>query len=120
MFPAYNELGDIQPIVGVGWTLSFEVFFYFVFAIAIAVGFRWAPLIVASVFAFLAFAPLPVGTSALGNFLTDPILLEFPAGMLIGYAVVLGKRPPRWLLLGCIVLALTGYAAEIIFNFDYS
>jgi exopolysaccharide production protein ExoZ len=120
LFPTYNEFGNIQPIVGVGWTLSFEVFFYFIFAIAIAFGFRWAPLFVVAVFAFLVFAPLPVGDSALGLFLTDPILLEFPAGMLIGYAVVLGLRPPRWLLLSCITLALAGYAADIIFNFDYS
>lgn len=120
LFPTYNELGNIQPIVGVGWTLSFEVLFYFVFALAILIGFRWGMLFVAAVFAFLVFAPLPVGDSALGLFLTAPILLEFPAGMLIGYAVVLGLRPPRWLLLGCITLAFAGYGADIIFDFDYS
>jgi exopolysaccharide production protein ExoZ len=120
LFPTYNELGNIQPIVGVGWTLSYEVFFYFVFAMAIAIGFRWAPLVVAAVFAFLAFVPLPMGDSALGHFLRDRILLEFPAGMLIGYAVVLGKRPPRWLLLSSIGLGLAGFLIGIIFNFDYS
>lgn len=120
LFPTYNELGNIQPVVGVGWTLSFEVFFYFVFALAIFLGFRWAALVVASVFAFLVFAPLPLGTSPLGLFLTDPILLEFPAGMLIGYAVVLGLRPPKWLLVTSIMLALAGYLVGIIFNFDYS
>jgi exopolysaccharide production protein ExoZ len=120
LFPTYNELGNIQPIVGVGWTLSFEVFFYLIFALAIAIGFRWAPFLVAALFVFLVFAPLPVGTSPLGLFLTDPILLEFPAGMLIGYAVVLGKRPPRWVLLGSIALGLAGYLVGIVLNFDYS
>jgi exopolysaccharide production protein ExoZ len=120
LFPTYNELGNLQPIVGVGWTLSFEVFFYFVFALALTLGFRWAPLFVASLFALLVFAPVPLGKSGLAQFLTDPILLEFPVGMLIGYAVVLGKHPPRWLLLGSIVLALIGFLVGIIFNFDYS
>jgi exopolysaccharide production protein ExoZ len=119
LFPTYNELGNLQPIVGVGWTLSFEVFFYFVFALTLAIGFRLSPFIVAALFAFLVFAPLPLGDSGFAHFLRDPILLEFPAGMLIGYAVVLGKRPPRWLLLSCVLLALAGYAAEIIFNFEY-
>jgi exopolysaccharide production protein ExoZ len=119
LFPTYNELGNLQPIVGVGWTLSFEVFFYFVFVLAILIGFRWGVFFVAAVFAFLVFA-LPIGDSALGAFLTEPILLEFPVGMLIGYAVVLGLRPPKWLLLACITLGLAGYAADIIFNFDYS
>jgi exopolysaccharide production protein ExoZ len=120
LFPTYNELGNIQPIVGVGWTLSFEVFFYFVFALAIALGFRWGVLFVTSVFTFLVFAPLPVGISPLGLFLTDPMLLEFPAGMLIGYAVVFGIRPPRWLLVTSITVALVGYLVGIIFDFDYS
>ncbi len=120
LFPTYNELGYIQPIVGVGWTLSYEVFFYFVFALALGLGFRWAPLVVVAVFSLLIFAPLPFGDSTFTTFLRNPILLEFPAGMLIGYAVVLGLRPPRWLLLGSIILGLLGFLASIIFAFDYS
>ncbi len=120
LFPTYNELGNIQPILGVGWTLSYEVFFYIVFALTIGIGFRFAPLIVIAVFSFLVFAPLPVGDSAPGNFFTELILLEFPAGMLIGYAVVLGLRPPRWLLAFSIMLGLIGFVPDLIFNFDYA
>jgi exopolysaccharide production protein ExoZ len=120
LFPTYNELGNLQPVVGVGWTLSFEVFFYFVFALAVMVGFRWAPFVVTGVFGLLVFAPLPLGNSGLEHFLTDPILLEFPAGMLIGYAVVLCKRPPPWVLLSSIVLAMVGFLIGILLNFDYS
>lgn len=119
LFPTYNDLGNIQPILGVGWSLSYEVFFYFIFALAVAIGFRWAPFVVISVFALLVFAPLPIGGSTLSTFLRNPILLEFPVGMLIGYAVVLSKRPPRWLLLLCILLSLVGFLIGIIFNFDY-
>ena len=119
LFPTYNDLGNIQPILGVGWSLSYEVFFYFIFALAVGIGFRWAPVVVFSIFALLVFAPLPMGTSTLSTFLRNPILLEFPLGMLIGYAVVLGKRPPRIVLLLSIVLSLVGFLVSIILNFDY-
>jgi exopolysaccharide production protein ExoZ len=120
LFPSYNEIGNIQPILGVGWTLSYEVFFYLVFALAVGIGFRWAPLVVIAVFSLLIFLPLPDSNSALSKFLREPILLEFPAGMLIAYAVVLSKRPPRWVLLFSIVLGLAGFLGGIIFDFDYS
>lgn len=119
LFPTYNEAGIIRPIVGVGWTLSYEVFFYLVFALTIGIGFRWSLPIIAVLFAFLAFVPLPLGKSALAEFLMNPVLLEFPMGMLIGYGVVLGLRPPRWLLISSLVLSLVGYLIGIIFNFDY-
>jgi exopolysaccharide production protein ExoZ len=129
LFPTFNEQGNVQPILGVGWTLSYEVFFYVVFALTLAVGFRWSPLIVTALFAALAFVPLPLGDSALGNselgdsalaqFLTNPVLLEFPMGMLIGYAVVLGLRPPRWVVTLCLVVGLIGFLPGILIDFDY-
>jgi exopolysaccharide production protein ExoZ len=119
LFPTYNEVGNIQPILGVGWSLSYEVFFYLVFALAVWIGFRWAPLVVIAFFALLVFAPLPLGDSTLITFLRNPILLEFPLGMLIGYMVILGKRPPSWILLSSIILGLAGFLISIIFNFDY-
>jgi exopolysaccharide production protein ExoZ len=119
LFPTYNELGHIQPIVGVGWTLSYEVFFYLVFALTLSIGFRYAPFVVIAVFSLLIFAPLPLGDSTVATFLKNPILLEFPAGMLIGYAVVLGMRPPRWLIVSSLLLALLGFLASIVFAFDY-
>jgi exopolysaccharide production protein ExoZ len=119
LFPTYNEAGIIRPIVGVGWTLSYEIFFYLVFALTVSIGFRWSLPLVAATFAVLAFAPLALGASALASFLTNPVLLEFPMGMLIGYAVVLGLRPPRWLLISSLVVSLLYYLVGIIFNFDY-
>ncbi|MGL4609213.1 MAG: acyltransferase family protein [Trueperaceae bacterium] len=120
LFPTYNELGDIQPILGVGWTLSFEVFFYLVFTLALSIGFRWTLSVVIATFSLLVFIPWPIGNSALGNFFTDGILLEFPMGMLLGYAVVLGKRPARWLLMSCFVLSLVGYVIGILLQADFS
>lgn len=120
LFPTYNELGNLQPIVGVGWTLSYEVFFYLIFALTLSLGFRFSLFVVILIFSFLIFAPLPLGDSALTTFLKNPILLEFPAGMLLGYAVVLGLHPPRWIVISSVFLGLLGFLASILFAFDYT
>lgn len=76
--------GHMEPIHGVGWTLVFEMFFYFVFAVALAVR--------ANVLAFCAIA---FTLAAAGAFVRpdpfspllvylDPLLLYFVAGMVIG------------------------------------
>lgn len=33
------------PFIGVGWTLNYEIFFYLVFAVSLAISRRWAPLL---------------------------------------------------------------------------
>ncbi len=35
LFPTYNMDGDIRPIHGVGWTLFHEMFFYYIFTVAL-------------------------------------------------------------------------------------
>ena len=34
-FPWYNSVGEIYPILAVGWTLNIEMYFYFVFALTL-------------------------------------------------------------------------------------
>jgi exopolysaccharide production protein ExoZ len=79
--------GIMQPIVGQGWTLNYEMFFYVIFALAVLVPLR-AAVIAASCTLFVmvaaghVFAPLPPAS----GFWTDSIVLEFVFGMLIGLA----------------------------------
>jgi exopolysaccharide production protein ExoZ len=50
---------DQHPILGVGWTLNYEMYFYLLFALALVIHRRMAPLIAAAlVSAILALAPL--------------------------------------------------------------
>ncbi|KWR88756.1 acyltransferase family protein [Cupriavidus sp. IDO] len=44
--PYKNHAGDMHPILGVGWTLNLEMFFYVLFAAALHLSQRWAPLFV--------------------------------------------------------------------------
>lgn len=78
------------PILQVGWTLSFEMFFYLVFALALSLTSRpayWCSLLFGTMVAVgltigRSWGPLP--------FLLNPLLIEFVFGLLVGLATVRG------------------------------
>jgi peptidoglycan/LPS O-acetylase OafA/YrhL len=86
----------LEPIVGQGWTLNYEMLFYVLFAVAIAAPRRIAVALVSTalVLAVLAgsfFQP----TSAIPKYWSNEITLEFVLGMLLGLAYAEGVRLPR-------------------------
>jgi peptidoglycan/LPS O-acetylase OafA/YrhL/glycosyltransferase involved in cell wall biosynthesis len=77
--PVHDAAGFFQPILPVGWTLSFEMLFYALFAVSL--GAKISPcLCVPPV--LLAIAWLPRSNGAWSE-LSNPILLEFAYGMAI-------------------------------------
>ena len=82
--PASNVDGSIAPLLGVGWTLNFEMFFYALFAIALLLRVRpvlfIAPVLL--VLSALSLVRAPDWPTPL-HFWSDPIVLDFLAGMLI-------------------------------------
>ena len=93
------------PLLFVGWTLIFEMFFYSVFAIALLAKRRFA--VVTSVIVFLicfsvAFSPEAAGPSTQPPassglaYLADPIIIEFVFGMMIALFYRAGCRLPVW------------------------
>ncbi|WP_271165518.1 acyltransferase family protein [Brevundimonas intermedia] len=103
--PSYNMDGRIEPMLGVGWTLLFEMFFYLVFSIALL--FRFNPLWFCSV----VLVPLAVlsiyrqpGWPAASLYLS-PLLLEFLIGMLIAKVADKVSIWP-WLAIGGVVSGL--------------
>jgi exopolysaccharide production protein ExoZ len=104
--PYLRAEGVVQPIVGQGWTLNYEMFFYSLFAFAIfyprgtAVAVTSLAL-VGIVVAGLVFAPSPVVLA----FWCDPIVLEFVLGMLLAVAHRQGLRLPSF---ACLALAIAG------------
>jgi peptidoglycan/LPS O-acetylase OafA/YrhL len=99
--PFFNEKSHaIQPVLGMGWTLNYEMFFYLVFGVALVVS-RGARMLGC----LAIFAALAVGGTFLSTtnpillVYTNPITLEFVLGMAIGYAVVVhAAQLPRILL----------------------
>jgi exopolysaccharide production protein ExoZ len=110
-FPKPNGL--VQPLLFLGWTLSYEVAFYLVFAVSLMAG-RYAHALTTLVIGSLVALGLAVRTdSVLLRFYTDPIMLEFLLGMLLyyGYESVLRQHKGSiLLLLGLLLAGLLGFS----------
>jgi exopolysaccharide production protein ExoZ len=95
------------PVLDVGWTLYYEAYFYAVLALCIGYGrWKWPLFVVWLVLATLVIpavrgAPMfavnvsPGGDLPLLNTLTSPIMLEFAAGVAIGWIYQRNIRFPH-------------------------
>jgi exopolysaccharide production protein ExoZ len=103
------------PLLLVGWTLIFEMFFYFVFAIALLAKRRF--VVVASVSVFLIFFSAVLGPETPGlwvhppaasgfTYLADPVIIEFVFGMMIALVYRAGARLPIWVTISLILAGL--------------
>ncbi|MBA3897949.1 MAG: acyltransferase, partial [Sphingomonadaceae bacterium] len=74
--------GVVQPLLFLGWTLNYELLFYAIFALALAVGGTRASLVAVALLVALTMVGLaiPPDLTAL-HFWTRPILLEFALGI---------------------------------------
>lgn len=114
--PSRNEAGVVEPVLGVGWTLTFEMYFYAVFALALLL--RVSPFLFAGswmVAASIVGALLVGDTDSPWAVYLDRVVLYFVVGMAIGKLVQLGYV--RWapalvsvLLAVAVVLAVAGDA----------
>ena len=90
--PYRNSLDTIAPLVVTGWTLTYEMFFYLLFAGALALRVGVAR----------ALTPVLITLAAVGLFykeswptltvLASPLLMEFLAGLLLGHVMIKGYR----------------------------
>jgi exopolysaccharide production protein ExoZ len=117
-WPHARSDGLIQPVFSLGWTLNYEMFFYVLFAVALALPLRRAvaavtlvlvALVVVMAMPWAQDAPVPL------RFWGYPIVLEFAFGMGLALARHEGIRLTgafRLLLVAAAIttLALDGYA----------
>ena len=117
--PAIDGVGNILPLIGVGWTLEFEMYFYLVCTLALLVNPRWLLPICGAVIVtgvaiglpFLWFGhvrpPAPV-------VLLSPISIEFIGGMVAAWLWSKGARLPLWgnLILIAIAIAWLSIAPD--------
>jgi exopolysaccharide production protein ExoZ len=102
------------PVLGVGWTLNFEVYFYFVFAAALLISRTFAPLI-ASAFIVCVFW---LDSAGYGGFITHyyshQYIEYFIAGILVYYAwTFLLQWVPRWpAIIVCAATILVLYGSQ--------
>jgi exopolysaccharide production protein ExoZ len=110
--PHRDPAGQAYPVIAAGWTLNDEIFFYLVFALALAVFARGRAVILSAVLlALVMLRPLIDPRDPIAAAFTDPILLEFVAGVWLGAAFTSGRLPgPR----AGIALVLLGVAGLTI------
>src|SRR5690606_14627525 len=73
--PYADHGGALRPVLGLGWTLNFEMYFYALFALGLLLSGRWGAVALS---ALIAASVSVGGLTGSSRFLTDPILLCFP------------------------------------------
>ncbi len=109
--PSYP--GEIWPVLVPGWTLSFEVLFYLIFAsmLWVSAQYRFMALAI-SLTGLVALGILLIPTTAVAITLTSPLLIEFLAGCGIG---ALFLRHPGGVIRNSL-LVLAGFALLAAFG----
>lgn len=106
---AFIPYGEF-PVMFLGWTLNYEIFFYVLFAGSMAISHRHRAVIASGALVSLAL----LGQSGFASFYTDPIILEFAMGMAVHAIYASGWRPGRWWIAGLGFLALLPFATDAV------
>ncbi|TDN80624.1 acyltransferase family protein [Stakelama pacifica] len=93
------SLGKIYPILVQGWTLNYEIFFYLLFSLVLFIRLeRIRVFVLAAMLTSLVLAGLvSQNHGTLVTFYTNPILLEFLAGALLGSVWKTRESFPAWM-----------------------
>jgi exopolysaccharide production protein ExoZ len=112
--PYEREAGGVKPILSLGWTLNYEMFFYFVFAALLCCARSKLIKIISLIFVALATTHYFISPDmAVIYFWTMPIILEFIVGAWIAHLYMNGVRIHvlwRWVLLAFAIALYIGYA----------
>ncbi len=99
----HPEYGRYWPILEPGWTLNFEMFFYLIFGLTFALPPRRQLALIAILFSLLVFAGTVFSLPGSINFYTNPLLLEFVAGMALAR---FSRQLPAWSCLAGVALLI--------------
>lgn len=103
--------GDIHPIIAVGWTLNYEMFFYAVFSGFLFLSACWRFMCVLAVLGTLVgIGAFYEGRNPLVLTYANPLLLEFAGGIVLGRLCELGYIPGRKSGLVIAALGIIGFS----------
>ena len=99
--------GAMLPALGVGWTLNYEMLFYVLFAVALAISWARRLVLVLGMLVALVMVGFLSGLPATPAFWTRNIILEFGLGMMLGWLMINGRlATPWWLALAAGLLGV--------------
>jgi len=108
--PDARGAGEMRPVMALGWTLNYEMFFYFLFSLALLAparaGLAWLAALLPLLVLYGAFSG---SSDPRVTFWTNPILLEFLAGVFVALLHDRGLRVSPRLTLALLALGLLGY-----------
>jgi peptidoglycan/LPS O-acetylase OafA/YrhL len=91
--PFAKSNGLYQPILFVGWTVNYEMFFYMMLSIGVLINRRRAALLGASIMlTVMAACSFFAQSSVIARFYSDPVLLECILGLVSYYVVRAASR----------------------------
>ncbi|MCL4716505.1 MAG: acyltransferase [Hyphomonadaceae bacterium] len=106
---------EIWPILVQGWTLNYEMFFYALFALVLfARRASQLPLLLGAMLILVGAGRLFGAGNFVSAFYTDPILLEFAAGVLIGAFWTRGVVPNAAVAAAMILAGMAAYALQAV------
>ncbi len=86
LFAPYYTGEVIQPLVKIGWTINYEVFFYLLFGIAFHISHKYRGLLCSIILiALVGLGTILPQSGAATKFYSDPVILEFVLGILSYY-----------------------------------
>jgi peptidoglycan/LPS O-acetylase OafA/YrhL len=99
--PCWNEGTRFNPLLGLGWTINYEIFFYLLFFIAININNKYRELICSFFIIFFVFVLNVISFNQVSpiSFYKNPIIFEFIIGMWI--AVIYRKKSSYFNSLSC-------------------
>ena len=106
--PSLNAEGLIRPLIPLGWTLSFEMLFYLIFAVALSVRGGWLRVLVPAICALAGIGAMRSETWPAWTSLADPIVLEFLAGVGVAGLVLRGDVMRGAKAAGLLVMGFAG------------
>ena len=113
LLPGYSSL-----IIGPGWTLSFEIYFYCWFGALMVLGLTRGLVLLTTL--FLAFIALRFALGSVNDTLhvfTNPLLIEFLLGAWIGYIVISGVKVSTATAATMVVASVAGFAAGTAYGY---
>jgi exopolysaccharide production protein ExoZ len=117
--PHRDAQGLIAPLIVPGWTLNYEMFFYLLFAVGLLAPPKLRPwLVSAALVALVAIRPLGDVQNPIWATYTNPLLLEFGAGVWLGKCWSENRLPGRafsWPMIGA---GVAGFVAVSLAGID--
>lgn len=119
--PHIRPAGDVKPVLSLGWTLNYEMFFYVVFGFLLLLPRRLCLSALYGLFAILVIAGfwIPEDMIIL-HFWTRPIIFEFVIGAMIAHFACAGGSVTRMQLWVLVAAALGGIVCIQILKDTYS